>query len=363
MTVLHIIASSTSWAGMEQYAFDLSRGLIARGHKVVFVIADDGDTVSSRFRKIGTVYQLPLSSKFRLRSIARLNKIIKKEKPDIIHTHQPKNIFQAHFARGANKNIDIVHTLHFVINPTPPDWLYSWIFNKTSKVIGVSQQVSRRALEVYPELNPDKVVTVINSIDKERFGQAIGSKEHSVQTIIGYAGRLVAEKGVDVLIHAAAILHKQNIPFKLCLAGTGNPDYVNRLKEIVKQEQIEDNVIFLGFIDDMDSFINKIDIGVVPSVWKEPCSLMLLEYMANGKAIISTNNGGQPEVIDSGENGILIDPSDAEALAESLKVLINDSKMRTRIGQAAKEKFETQLSFDKFVERTLDVYSQCKARV
>ncbi|MBE9488330.1 MAG: glycosyltransferase [Bacteroidetes bacterium] len=290
MKILHIITSSKCWAGMEQYAYDISKANVGIGNTVIFVIANDGEVVAKRLKKLGKIYRLSIRSKFDIKSIFHLRKIINNEKPDVIHTHQPKNIFQAYFARGKHKNISIVHSVHFLINTTSPHFLYKWGFNKTTSIIAVSEIVRKRFLEIYPNIKPSKIITVLSSVDSLRcVSKNINPKDNNT-ICIGYAGRIVAEKGVENIIEAV--------------------------------------------------------------------SLMLLEYMANGKPIITTNNGGQPEIIDSGKNGFLIKLSDTKTLAENMRMLIINKKLREDIGKEAKYKFNNQLSFKKFIRETALVYKR-----
>ncbi len=359
MNILQIITSSKNWAGTEQYIFDLSKKLISLGHNVIFVIANDGNVVYPRFEQIGTVYLLPLKSKFDFYSIKALRKIIKNEQPDIIHTHQPKNIFHAYFAKLGSKHPVIVHTVHFWINPTSPKVLYNWIFSKANYIIAVSEFVRLRVLDVYNSINAERAVTVLSSIEISRLG--FNSIERVQQEVtIGYAGRLVEEKGIETLIKAINILHKKNLNFKLIIAGTGDSIYVEKLKQYISDFNLEDRVEFKGFIHNIGEYISLVDIAVVPSIVPEAISLMLLEYMALGKAIVSTNNGGQKEAIDNGINGILVNPSDEIVLSENLYHLLSNKYLRDSLGAAAKEKFETVLSYSNFMNKMLQVYEQAR---
>lgn len=362
MTILHIITSSVSWAGMEQYAYDLSKGLIDRGHRHLFVVANDGDKAYPRFEKLGKVYLLPLKSKFDIPSILALRKILKAEKPDIIHTHQPKNIFHAYFAQDSKKSIPIVHTIHFNIGRTSPHNLYSWILNRPAAIIPVSEQARQCAIKVYPNVHPDKFHTILNSIDSDRLSQHDVAEKQNDPVVLGYAGRLVDYKGIEVLLHAASRLKEQGISFKLVVAGKGDDLYEEKLSVMVRDLNIKNHVEFLGFVKDVGGFIANIDIAVAPAIWIETCSLMLLEYMSKGKAIVTSDHGGQPEVIDNNVEGILIPHSDPILLAEKLAHLIQDKAFRESLGRAAKERFDNKLSFASFLDHTFSLYERVVKR-
>lgn len=353
MKILHIITSSKCWAGMEQYAFDLSRGVIAEGHDVFFVIANDGDVVHPRFEQLGKVYLLPLRSKFDVSSILALRKIIQKEKPDIIHTHQPKNIVHAHLARS--NGMAIVNTIHFFIHPTFPNRLYSWIFNRADRIIAVSNFVRKRAMEVYPNLTTQKVVTILSSIERKRIKtDTIPTKKVTV----GYAGRIVKEKGLEIMIEATRELVHSGVNFNLLIAGTGNDEYIDKLKQKVKKYDLSETIEFIGFVKDINDYMQQIDFALLPSIVKEAGSLMLLEYMAAGKAVITTNNGGQVEVSEDGVTGFLIDPDNANLLAEKMGFLILNIEERNKMGNAALQKFNQKLYFEQFVDKTMEVYKE-----
>lgn len=356
MKILHIITSSTCWAGMEQYAYDLSLAMKERGDELLFVIASDGDVVYPRFEPLGKVYLLPLKSKFDFHSIRELRGILKVENPDIIHTHQPKNIFHASRAARGMKGVAVVHTLHFNINPTSPHWLYRRIFDMPNLIIAVSQCVRERAMEVYPNLSPDKVVCVLSSVDASRL-ELLPTADHTVP-VMGYAGRLVEEKGLSVIIRAAGIVKALGHDFRLLIAGRGDERYVESLRSLIRDLGLEDRVEFVGFVDRMGEFASRLDFALVPSIVSEAMSLMLLEYMYLGKAVITTNNGGQREVIRDGVDGLLIESNDEVMLAEAMVKLLINKKLTEDMGRAAKVKFDTELSFSAFVDCTRAVYEE-----
>lgn len=339
---------------MEQYAYDLGKSAIEQGHKVIFVVRNDGDVVPNRVRELGPVYELPLSGKFDFYSIRQLRKIVNSEAIDVIHTHQPKNIFHA---RMASRGLDVrvVHTLHFVINSTSPHWLYKRIFNMADRIIAVSEIVRRRALEVYSNIEPSKVVTILNSVDSTRLGAVMPLPNGDVP-VVGYAGRVVKEKGIEVFLDALTILKNKNIKFSALIAGTGGAEYVAHIENKIKANGLSDCVTMVGFIKDISSFTSKIDIAVLPSVRIEACSLMAIEYMAAGRPLVASDSGGQVEIIESGLDGLIVPVGDSAANADALQMLISSAEMRKNMGIAAKAKYDGLLNFDRFIEKTIAQY-------
>lgn len=356
MKILHIITSGRCWAGMEQYAFDVAEAMKCGSDEVCFVVATDGDLVVPRYEALGKVYRLPMKSKFDFASIRALREIVRTEQPDIIHTHQPKNIFHAHRARkGCGRNTAVVHTVHFAINKTSPQWLYSYIFALPQRVIAVSERVRRRAMEVYPNLKSEQVVTILNSVNPSRLS-AVEAVKGGEPIVFGFAGRLVRDKGIHVFIKAAGTIARAGYDFRLLVAGRGDEAYADELKRLAADEGIADKVRFLGFIDRIGEFIESIDVAVLPSIVSEAGSLMLVEYMCAGRAVITTSNGAQGEVVDDSVNGFLVPPDDVEALAAKLSVIAGNPALAREMGHAARNRYEERLSFDKFVENTRNTY-------
>jgi glycosyltransferase involved in cell wall biosynthesis len=153
-----------------------------------------------------------------------------------------------------------------------------------------------------------------------------------------------------------AVKQLKNFDFVLFIAGKGNQWYENQLKEQVKAYCLEDKICFLGFIENVSAFIHQIDIGIAPSVWREPFGLSVIEFMQAGKPVITTNNGAQSEYITNREDGILIPPSDEYALSEAIRYLLENSEECSTIGKNAQTSFQSKLSFQVFYNKIISVY-------
>jgi glycosyltransferase involved in cell wall biosynthesis len=149
------------------------------------------------------------------------------------------------------------------------------------------------------------------------------------------AGRLYVEKGVHTAIEAVAKLRLGRNPssIRLSLAGSGSPDYESNLRRLVAQAGLHDDVSFLGLVpaEEMPQLIRKFDVLVVPSIWPEPFSRIVLEGMISGLVVLATPTGGTPELLVDGENGLLFAPGDAEDLAEKIARLAADPNLRRRL--------------------------------
>lgn len=358
--ILQIFASRT-WGGGEQYVRDLTEKLLANGYPVRLV-SRKSEIIRSKTASLGCrPVQLPLKGHFDLVSAFRLKKMIDAEAIDIIHTHQFKDTFIALFARMLSKRKPKVVFTRHLIKPAKKNILYSFLYRNTDKIIFISHQVKDEFLSSGPDIDPKKITVVHNSIPPHSLSLETGNLRRSYSVppgnlLLAYTGRLVPEKGIDVLIDAIRVVGQTD--FTLCIAGTGTPLYEKYLKEKVTSLGLGKKIIFAGFIEDIPAFIRQTDIGIAPSICREAFGLSIIEFMQAGKAVITTNNGAQNEFISSGENGILIPPSDPEALASAIEQLINDEELRQRLGKNAREKVNGDLSYEVFFRKITDVYNE-----
>jgi len=150
-----------------------------------------------------------------------------------------------------------------------------------------------------------------------------------------YAGRMAPYKGVETTIEAVRLLvidqDRQSV--RLDLAGGGAPGYMTALRRKVARAGIENIVRFLGVIpqESMPDLMHQHDVLLVPSTWEEPLARVVLEGMAAGLVVIGTHLGGTKEIIQHGENGLLVSPGDAEELARSITGLIESPATWQRI--------------------------------
>lgn len=161
---------------------------------------------------------------------------------------------------------------------------------------------------------------------------------------VAYAGRLVPEKGVDVLIRAFAIAQTHVPQARLLLAGQG--DAIDDLQGLASSLGIADSITWLGHIERsaMEAQFNQAWVQVVPSLWAEPFGNVTTEAMMRGTAVIASAVGAQPEIIGTEAAGFLVPPGDVEALASHLTQLLKHRELTENVGQAGRDRALTHFS-------------------
>lgn len=174
-----------------------------------------------------------------------------------------------------------------------------------------------------------------------------------------FTARMVKEKGVIELIEAAESLRKEfegKVEFWLCGRLAVNAD-------AVPQEELERRcdgkyIKWLGFQKDIKSILEQCHIMAFPSYYREGVPKSLIEACAVGRPIVTTNSIGCKDVVDDGVNGFLIPIKDSQALAEKLRILIEDGDLRERMGKASRAKAEQEFSLENVVKKHLEIYNK-----
>ena len=186
-----------------------------------------------------------------------------------------------------------------------------------------------------------------------------GGEQHSLRhedpnVNLLYAGRIYPEKGIDTVIEAMIKLvygqGKRDI--RLSLAGSGSVEYENHLRQLVNQAGLDDNVLFLGWVppEEMPELLRKFDVLVLPSIWPEPFSRVVLEGMISGLVVVATRTGGTPEIIVDGENGLLFMPNDSEDLAKKIAHLVDDPESRNKMAYAGRQTILERFTMTKMMD-------------
>lgn len=188
------------------------------------------------------------------------------------------------------------------------------------RVIAVSEFMNKLAVKI--GAHRDRVKTIYNSVDFLKEEKSTLKK--NLKKIFVTSGRLVKLKGIDILIEVFAKL-KDEIDFELLIVGDG-PEEEN-LKNLVKKRSLDNRIVFAGRVaqDEVLSYYAKADFFILNS-FHESFSHILLEALSLGMPVITARAGGNPEIIDEGENGILVNFGEKGELEEAIKEMNNNKK-------------------------------------
>jgi glycosyltransferase involved in cell wall biosynthesis len=191
-----------------------------------------------------------------------------------------------------------------------------------------------------PVIDLNKVHTIYHGIDVSNIelSQKVTLSEIEEKgrgIILGNAGRLTVQKGQKHLIDIAKKLKNSGLEFTLFIAGSG--DMEGELRELIDSNQLNNEVIMLGFVEDMDSFMHSIDVFLLTSEW-EGFGFVLVEAMMREVPVICFDITSNPEIIKDKETGFLVPFRDLDEFTERIKALSSNSELRQKMGEAGKKR-------------------------
>ncbi len=180
--------------------------------------------------------------------------------------------------------------------------------------------------------------------------------EHADRRRVLFAGRLVREKGLDVLIRAA---REVDAEFVIC----GDGRQLQAMRRLARRSGVEGRVAFRGWLDpeQLARELAEASVVVVPSLWPEPFGLVGIEALAAGRPVIASATGGIGDWLQDGVSGLCVTPGDVDALAYALNELLADPQRQRTMGMAGRESVNLRFSPERHLTAILDAYANARA--
>ena len=322
--------------GAEHSLYHLACGVRRAGWGVEVACLDRPGPVADRLRQA----EIPvLDLDFRRSPVSgwfRLCRWLRRGRPDLLHTFLfHANLIGRFAARwsGVPRIVSGVRvaerdrTAHLVLD--------RWTRRMGDRLVVVSEAVARFHMRRTGWHSRD-VVVIPNGVDSGAFPVRLPVSREKPRIL--FVGRLHRQKGLGDLIRALAILRRRRIACELRIVGEG-PQRV-AIREVLARTGLEDRVDLVGFRSDVEAEYVEADLLCLPSRW-EGMPNVVLEAMASARAVVATAVGGSPELVESGQTGLLVPPHDPEALAQGLEQLILDPGLRVRMGEAGRRRWSS----------------------
>ncbi len=370
MRILHI-SSARNLGGGERHLIDLARGLAARGHEIHLALVP-GSPMCAELSALHAqnIHTLPLRHALDIASIARLARLIREQKIEIIHAHVGRDYPLAAFAaRLAHDDARLVITRHVMF---PLSRIHRLTLSNVARVIAVSQ-ASARALRERKIFRDDKIRIVSNAIDVESFERVARDadpaslrRELGVRAgafVVGIVGELSELKGQQDFVRAAALVSRQrNDDVEFVIIGEdASRDGRQRaaLEKLIADLEMERRVHLLGRREDVARILPALD-ALVSASRSEAFGLAIIEAMASGVPVVSTQTEGAREIIHDGVNGLLVPIGETDALASALNDLLNDEGRRDSFRTHALRMVRERFSIARMIAGTEEVYEEVR---
>lgn len=368
--LLHIVGDSR-FGGAGRIILRLGEIAQAEGWHVDILTTDPVFQKAVRQHGLGLVnldvIRRPIRPVWDLGGLIRLHNFLQRESYRIVHTHTSKGGFVGRLAASLANVPVIIHTAHgFAFHersPVAARFFYSSLERLAARwcdrIVSVSEFHRRWAVELgicgaqhilaipngVPGINSD------SGTPPQEVRRNLGSREGDL--LILSLSRLAADKGIEYLIEAAAMLPRTGSRFQVIIAGDG--PMRGQLEQFSRDLGVADRIRFLGFREDCADLLAACDMVVLPSL-REGLSMTLLEAMAAGKPIIASSIGSQVEMASQGDMARLVPPADARAICEAILQFARDPELMVHFGAGAQTLLKSRYTEDRMLNSYRQLY-------
>lgn len=351
LKIIHTEASC-GWGGQEIRILEEARGLIGRGHQVSLICPLESRIYTEASRYSVPVTALPIGRK-RLAGVLTLRQWIKEQRPDIVNTHSSTDSWLTGLACLAlSKPPAIVRTRHISAS-IAVNAASKWLYGRSAQHVVTTGESLRQTLINELGLRPERVTSIPTGIDTERFSP--GDKVSARTTLglepnchyLGIVATLRSWKGHLYLLDAFA---KLGLPdWKLLFVGEG--PMRGNIDNKITALGLENRVIFAGQRSDPEAWLRALDIFCLPSYANEGVPQSIMQAMLSELPIITTPVGAILETVTDGETALVVEPRNAESLAEAILRLIDNAPLARRLADSARETAQARFSLENMLNR------------
>jgi glycosyltransferase involved in cell wall biosynthesis len=353
-------------AGSERHLLTLLPGLRARGVETTMIVLEEPENPADDFCAAMSgqgvaVERVPVRGDLDPGLTGRLARVLHAAAPDIAHTHL---IHADLYGLPAARRAGVPGAVSSRHNDNPfrrrplIRMANRWAMRRADRVIAISGALADfvRRVEGVPA---EKVVTVRYGLDPLDYPSGARAEARASfdgrdgEALIGYFGRLIAQKGVDTLLAAFANVRQDHPSARLAVVGDG--DRRAALEVQAAALGLNEAVTFAGWVADAACLMPGCEVVAMPSRW-EGFGLVALEAMSASRPLVASRVSALPEIVVDGETGLLVPPDDPAALAAALNALLADPARAEAMGRAGRARLVERFSVDRMIRETLAVY-------
>ncbi len=350
LKILHL-DPEREWGGGETQVKGLLQYLSSRKHQNHLLCHPEG-ALFHVAREIGIrVLPFRLSNDFDIRPVFSIKGLIRREGYGIVHFHTKRAHAMSLFLGRVEPWVRYLVTRRMDY-PVKKGWYTHSLYNKrVDGVVAISDKIA--ALLVQAGVDKEKIRIIHSGIDPIQSPKDRATDRSSGIPIIGTVASLEERKGHRYLLEAARLLKNQGHRLSYQLAGVGTQRRV--LEQSVLRLGLEDEVVFSGFVSEIPSFLSRIDIFVLPSLY-EGLGVAVIEAMAAGKPVVASRVGGLPELIEDCVTGFLVPPGDPSALAQAISRMLSSEGFVEGMGAKGKERVQKRFTMERMAKQNEDFY-------
>ncbi|MFH0877405.1 MAG: lipopolysaccharide heptosyltransferase II [Candidatus Omnitrophota bacterium] len=347
--------------GVETGTVDLAKYLVGQGHRCV-VVSAGGELVQELEAHGIKHYQLPVHSKFfpvMVKASRALAEIIRREDIQIVHARSRVPAWVG-FMACRQTRATFLTTAHGHYSRH----IFSTMMGWGKYTIVPSTVIGKHMMENFG-VPLENIRLIPRSVDLKRYIFQLPKGQAKTQFTVGVIGRITPIKGQIYFLKALARVLRSMPYVNAWIVGgvsPGKDHYKEELEVWTRRLGLTHAVKFLGNRRDIPQILRQLDCLVMPSIAEEAFGRVIVEAQASGVPVIATKVGGVSEIIDDGQDGLLVFPKDHEVLAEAILKILKDPPLARQLAQAGRRKVEEKFSLTKMAEDTVAVYSEALAQ-
>jgi glycosyltransferase involved in cell wall biosynthesis len=357
-----LVDLETEWRGGQNQALLLLKGLRDRGHEAELVAAN-GSALGERTGAVGVRVHFVSRGFFRLPAARKIRGLLRGRKFDLVHANEAHAVTAVWLALW---RLHAASRVPFVISrrvgyAIGKGSVAQARYRTAARIVANSKWVAEQAAA--SGAPPEKLSVVYEgteiptrfTAEQRQHARARWGVSQSAP-LLGCVGVLLPDKGQEWLIRALAEMKREFTESKLLLAGDG--PCRARLEGLARELGLTDDVIFAGFVKDVENVYAALDVFLLPSFF-EALNNSLLAAMAYEIPSIAFNKGALGEIIEDGNSGLLVSGPHAAQISDAALKILRDHNFAMRLGQAGRVRIEESFSAEKMVTGMIKVYEEC----
>ena len=348
MNILYLINYAGN-GGSEKYVRVISQAMKAKGVSVYLGYNETGPLVAH----MSPAYQITMRHPFDFKATKALARLCNQLEIDLIHAQFPRENYIALLSNFfSKKKWAVVYTSHINLKIGRLHKTINWVLTRrNAAIIAVCHAVS--ALLIKNRYPAQKIHVIYNGVVHEA---RVPVEKEDCFTFVTLA-RLSEEKGLPFLLESAKQLRDNGADFQLKIAGEG--ELKPQLQAYIDTHQLQDQVFLLGHVADTQALLATSHAYVNSSV-HEALSFGILEAMSMGLPLIATEVGGNVDIIQEAQNGILIDYGDTVQMSQAMERMMNNPELYQRYGENSVTAVKTTFNLQKIIDETYEVYKNAR---
>ena len=359
MNLLHL-ESSGSWGGQEYRTCLEINWLNANGHRA-WLICDPKSEVLSKARELGTPV-VPMSLHHRINPVVsfRIWFFCRRNRVDLIKTYSSKDHWLCLPLFLCGWPVTRARCITDPLGKKQRAFIYK---HGCAKIVADAQVIKNEFIEQYA-ISPEKIEVIGSAVDLTKFSPTRDPMKFRREVglaaeipIIANIGMIRPDKGQFNLVEAARIVLHQRPDAHFVFVGeaTGGRSREKWVRRAIDRAGLNGNVLMMGYRWDIPDILAAANMVVIASRHTEASPIVLREAFASGRPVVATRVGDVPEIIVHGENGLIVQPNDSNALATAILLFLSDESLAARCAENGHRYALEHFCFDRMMCAKLDV--------